>query len=66
MDYRAFRPTQFNYMHDAKHTTMFVVAQLWNGSLDEYLLGYLEDILTRVECCEWRNEAHVHSSPSLN
>ena len=50
--HRAFRPTDFNYKHDAKHTTMFVTAQLWKGSADEYLLAQLDEILTHPKTRE--------------
>ncbi|KAJ3555131.1 hypothetical protein NM688_g2748 [Phlebia brevispora] len=33
--HEALRPTDFNYKHDAKHTSVFVTAQLWTGNSDE-------------------------------
>ena len=43
--YRASRPTDFSYKHDAKHVNAVVLAQLWDENLDD---GVIEDLAERV------------------
>lgn len=43
---RATRPADFSYKHDAKHTSFFAVARIWDDVDDESILKTLGDVLT--------------------
>ncbi|GJE86983.1 transcription factor IIIC subunit delta N-term-domain-containing protein [Phanerochaete sordida] len=45
--HEGLRPTDFSYKHDAKHTSMLVTAQLWNGKNDDQVVQNISDILSR-------------------
>ncbi|CAL1715200.1 unnamed protein product [Somion occarium] len=42
------RPTDFDYKHDAKHTSTLIVAELWPGSTDDFVLTELVRIITNT------------------
>ncbi|PPQ96911.1 hypothetical protein CVT26_005897 [Gymnopilus dilepis] len=43
--YESARPSDFSYKHDAKHSSMLVVAQMWDDEDDELILGRLVEVL---------------------
>lgn len=43
---RASRPADFSYKHDAKHNSIFTVAQLWDDASDERILDTLKNVLS--------------------
>lgn len=45
----------FAYKHDAKHTSMVVLAQLWAGDSDDFLMDYLDAAVTRCNACEFNH-----------
>lgn len=42
---RATRPADFSYKHDAKHTSFFAVARIWDDVDDESISKALGDVL---------------------
>ncbi|KAI0917842.1 hypothetical protein AcV5_002680 [Taiwanofungus camphoratus] len=49
--HEASRPTDFSYKHDAKHMSMFVVAQLWKGDAEEQLVNELITCIIAAKAC---------------
>ncbi|KAJ7843105.1 putative zinc-finger of transcription factor IIIC complex-domain-containing protein [Mycena olivaceomarginata] len=43
--HEACRPADFSYKHDAKHTSIFLVARMWDDTDDEALLQDLTNVL---------------------
>ncbi|KAK7687789.1 hypothetical protein QCA50_009008 [Cerrena zonata] len=43
------RPTDFDYKHDAKHVSSFVVAELWQEATDESVLTGLEHLTSSIK-----------------
>ncbi|KAJ7312923.1 putative zinc-finger of transcription factor IIIC complex-domain-containing protein [Mycena albidolilacea] len=43
--HEASRPADFSYKHDAKHTSIFLVARMWDDTDDEALLQDLTNVL---------------------
>lgn len=39
---RVARPTEFDYKHDAKHTSMFVVGQMYHSYSDAEVMNILK------------------------
>ncbi|KAF9067933.1 putative zinc-finger of transcription factor IIIC complex-domain-containing protein [Rhodocollybia butyracea] len=44
--HEASRPADFSYKHDAKHNSIFTVAQLWDDASDERILDTLKNVLS--------------------
>ncbi|KAF5309828.1 hypothetical protein D9619_010322 [Psilocybe cf. subviscida] len=57
--YDASRPSDFSYKHDAKHSSMFVVAQMWDGVDDDGLLRTLEALLADAKAGSGLAPLHV-------
>lgn len=49
---RHVRPTDFDYNNDAKHTSTFVVADLWQENKDELVLAQLEHLTSGNRVCK--------------
>ncbi|KAF9004682.1 transcription factor IIIC subunit delta N-term-domain-containing protein [Cyathus striatus] len=47
--HEASRPADFSYKHDARHNSMLVVAQMWDGVNDDELLKNLTIILANAK-----------------
>ncbi|KDQ23808.1 hypothetical protein PLEOSDRAFT_1097980 [Pleurotus ostreatus PC15] len=54
---RSCRPADFSYKHEAKHTSMLVVAQLFPESDDDAFLAELDDLLKN---CKFSDGASPH------
>jgi general transcription factor 3C protein 4 len=48
---RSSRPSDFSYKHDAKHSNMLIVAQMWDEHNDELYLYKLSRLLNTVKTC---------------
>ena len=46
--FRTANPSDFSYKHDAKHSSMLIVAQMWEDTEDDVLLEGLSNILNGV------------------
>ncbi|KAH9943814.1 transcription factor IIIC subunit delta N-term-domain-containing protein [Amylocystis lapponica] len=57
--HEASRPTDFSYKHDAKHVSMFVVAQLWSEDDDERILRDLKERITGAKACSGQSPISV-------
>ncbi|KAK7435518.1 hypothetical protein VKT23_019640 [Stygiomarasmius scandens] len=44
--HEASRPADFSYKHDAKHNSMFIVAQIWNDLNDEAIIRQVSNALS--------------------
>lgn len=48
---RTSRPSDFSYKHDAKHSNMLIVAQMWEEHNDEMFFHKLSMLLDTVKTC---------------
>ena len=46
--FRTANPSDFSYKHDAKHSSMLIVAQMWEDDTDDLLLEGLANMLNGV------------------
>ncbi|KAF8962108.1 transcription factor IIIC subunit delta N-term-domain-containing protein [Flammula alnicola] len=56
--YESARPSDFSYKHDAKHSSMLVVAQMWESE-DDDLLQELEILLNNVKTSSRLSPLHT-------
>lgn len=50
--FRSSRPSDFSYKHDAKQSTAFMVARVWDDDVgDEVFLHELSEVLTKAKAC---------------
>ncbi|EKM55654.1 uncharacterized protein PHACADRAFT_209176 [Phanerochaete carnosa HHB-10118-sp] len=47
--HEGLRPTDFSYKHDAKHTSMILAAQLWDGKSDDHVMQDVADVFSRCK-----------------
>ncbi|KAF8201349.1 putative zinc-finger of transcription factor IIIC complex-domain-containing protein [Mycena galopus ATCC 62051] len=57
--HEACRPADFGYKHDAKHTSIFLVARMWDDTDDEALLQDLVDVLKNSRFSSGFSPAHL-------
>ena len=48
---RTSRPSDFSYKHDAKHSNMLIVAQMWEEHNDDFFFQKLSTLLDTVKTC---------------
>ena len=46
--FRTANPSDFSYKHDAKHSSMLIVAQMWEDAEDDVLLERLANTLNGI------------------
>ncbi|KAF8884432.1 putative zinc-finger of transcription factor IIIC complex-domain-containing protein, partial [Gymnopilus junonius] len=57
--YESARPSDFSYKHDAKHSSMLVVAQMWEDEDDERVLRRLGEVLGSAKTALAFSPLHV-------
>ncbi|KAJ7240849.1 putative zinc-finger of transcription factor IIIC complex-domain-containing protein [Mycena haematopus] len=57
--HEAGRPADFSYKHDSKHSSIFLVARMWDDTDDEILLQDLVDVLQNSRFSSGFAPAHI-------